>query len=67
MSRQQPLSLAVAIRTNRMNEFVAQYEETRGDPKLFERIPNALLTRPRKSREKLRENHVRPFPNTELT
>ena len=63
MSRQQPLSLAVAMRTNRMTEFVAQYEDTRGDPKVFERITSAPLTRSRKSPEKLPENLVGDVPD----
>jgi hypothetical protein len=38
MGRQAPLSLAQALRENRMKEFIAQYKGVKGDAELFERL-----------------------------
>ena len=49
----QVLSLAQALRENRMKEFIAQYKDVQGDPKLLDRmVKRAALERqpqPRKA------------------
>lgn len=38
MARWQPLSLAQALRENRMKEFIAQYKGVKADAEQFERL-----------------------------
>jgi hypothetical protein len=48
------ISLAQAMRENRMKEFMAQYKDVQGDAELFERTREKATPAPRPQRRKAR-------------
>ncbi len=52
MGKVAPLSLAQAMRENRMKEFIAQYKGVKADGELFERLVKRAANEPRPQQRK---------------